>query len=300
MTTRRSALETLAMLAGGALVTPSVAPLIRAVASAQQHSGEPADEKTLQTLMNKAVAGTWEKKPMGELVSAVGLTFLGTPYLAHSLEAPGPERLIVNLQAFDCTTFFENTLVLSRCIKLGLHAFYQFKQQLQFVRYRSGVLYGYASRLHYFTDWVVDNGRRNVLRDVTRELGGIRKDRKINFMSTHVASYRQLSDSATLAKIKEIERQMSAREQYYVPKEIVGDNLRFLLPGDIIGITTSVEGLDVSHTGIAVVEEGIVKFLHAPLSGGSVEVTKGSLADYLAAHDQQTGIVVARPLDPAS
>lgn len=297
-TNRRSVLAKLALFAGGALVAPSIAPLLGSLVVAQEDSGASADENIFRELMNKAVQQGWDRRPIGEVVTAVGLSFLGAPYVAHSLEAPGSERLIVNLHAFDCTTFYESTLVLSRCIKLGRHEFDDFKRQLQFVRYRSGVLDGYPSRLHYFTDWVADNSRKNVVRDVTEELGGVRLKKHLDFMSTHVSAYRQLRDPGNLSKIIETEHQINAREQYYVPKNLVGGIQHKVQPGDIIGIMTSLEGLDASHTGMAIVDEGTVRFLHAPLSGGFVERSPHSLAEYLAGHAQQTGIVVARPLEP--
>ena len=287
------------MLGGSAFLVPSITPLIEAMARAQDNSGNPGDEKIFQALVKKAKDHVWERESMGALVEGVGLSFLGVPYIAHSLEAAGPERLIVNLRAFDCTTFYENTLVLSRCIKLRLYNFYEFKQQLQLVRYRSGVIDGYPSRLHYFIDWVADNMRKNIVRDVTTELGGIRMDKRIDFMSTHVSAYPLLSDDRNLAKIKAAERQINDREQYYIPKNQVAEIQHMIQPGDIIGITTSIDGLDASHTGIAVVDNGTVKFLHAPLSGGFVEQSPHSLAEYLANHTQQTGIIIARPLDPS-
>ncbi|HTR99403.1 MAG TPA: DUF1460 domain-containing protein, partial [Bacteroidota bacterium] len=63
---------------------------------------------------------------------------------------------------------------------------------------------------------------------------------------------------------------------------------------------TDVPGLDVTHTGIAVREGGVTKLLHAPNVGKQVQITSGSLAQYLAAHRAQSGIMVARPLDPSA
>jgi hypothetical protein len=113
-------------------------------------------------------------------------------------------------------------------------------------------------------------------------------------MSTHPESYRQLSNDSTLQSIREIERSLNQQPLFYVPK---GDIARVsaIQPGDIIGITTSIEGLDISHTGIAVLANGLVKYLHAPLSGGSVQISDGSLADYVMASKSRTGIMVARP-----
>ncbi len=71
-----------------------------------------------------------------------------------------------------------------------------------------------------------------------------------------------------------------------------------LRSGDIIAITTSIPGLDVSHTGMIAVKDGTPYYLHAPLSGGAVQLSQGSLASYLAGAGKQTGIIVARPMEP--
>ena len=69
--------------------------------------------------------------------------------------------------------------------------------------------------------------------------------------------------------------------------------------GDIIAITTSVPGLDISHTGIAVKEkDGMVYLLHAPDAGQKVQLTKEPLAKSLQAHPKQMGIVVLRAVEP--
>ena len=69
--------------------------------------------------------------------------------------------------------------------------------------------------------------------------------------------------------------------------------------GSLIGITTNVPGLDVSHTGIAVrLETGALHLLHAPDIGYKVQMTEKPLHDYLALHPKQTGIIVAEALEP--
>ncbi len=257
------------------------------------------DEKIFLQKMNVAAKEGLTSKPIGDVVAALGQSFIGTRYIAHSLEAPGKEHLVVNLRAFDCTTFMENCLVLARCVKLKIGSFEAYKRQLQLVRYRGGQIDGYPSRLHYLTDWVADNERKKVVMDVTTMMGGIRAGKVINFMSTHPAYYPQLSDAAYAAKIREAEKQLTARSYTYLPKEYVEDTLDKIRSGDIIGMATSKEGIDVSHTGLALRIGKTVKFLHAPLSGGFVQVSDGSLAEYLTHQEFLTGITVARPLDPA-
>ena len=120
----------------------------------------------------------------------------------------------------------------------------------------------------------------------------------INFMSEHRASYAQLADEGFVKTIRHQELMIGAREKYYIPKAILGESHGSIQPGDIIGITTSVEGLDISHTGIAVSMNGVIKYLHAPLSDGAVQISESSLSDYVALHKSQTGIMVVQPVEP--
>ena len=295
--TRRSFFQQLAALAGSSMIVPREAGKPVALARVLQAVGS-SDEDTCLRRFTLAVDHGLAEKPMGEIMVAVGMSFLGSPYRSNTLEVPGKERLVVNLQMFDCVTFVESTLALSRCIKRNNHTFDDFKRQLQFVRYRSGTIDGYPSRLHYFTDWVGDNQAKRVVKDVTRDIGGEPYRKAMNFMSTHKSLYRQLSEGANAEKIKAAETKISAREQYHIPKGRVAELQSNIRGGDIIALTTSIEGLDVSHAGLAIDSHGTVKYLHAPLTSGSVQLSEHSLADYLTAHEKQTGIIVARPLEP--
>jgi len=294
--TRRSFLVTLALGAGTGSALGAVArtPAFRIMAA------EMTDESICLQKFKLASSQSLAGKPMGNVMVAVGRSFLGTPYLAHALEAPGEERLIVNMRGLDCVTFCETTLALSRCINLGKTTFADYQQQLRLIRYRSGVIEGYPSRLHYFSDWIDDNEKKNVVRNVTREIGGSPFVKKLDFMSSHPSSYRQLAVAKILQAIKATEEEINGRSHSYLPKDAVASRQAAIKEGDIIGITTSIEGLDIIHTGMAIRVDGTLKYLHAPLSGGEVQITKLALPEYLASHKNQTGIMVARPLEPPS
>ena len=53
------------------------------------------------------------EKPICDVIAEIGKSFIGTNYLAHSLEAEGDEQLVINLTGLDCNTFLENSLVLA-------------------------------------------------------------------------------------------------------------------------------------------------------------------------------------------
>ncbi|HTP12810.1 MAG TPA: N-acetylmuramoyl-L-alanine amidase-like domain-containing protein [Bacteroidota bacterium] len=259
-----------------------------------------SDETICRSKFQIAVSKGWQKLPMGEVIVRVGETFLGTPYVANVLEVPGPERLVVNMRGLDCVTFYENSLVLARCLKKNKTTFEDYRHELEFIRYRGGKMDGYTSRLHYTSDYFYDNEKRGVFKLVARDLGGIPYVKTLNFMSTHPQQYRQIRESEdVLKKIKELEEEISARRPYYIPKEHVAEISDKLQDGDILGITTDVEGIDTSHTGICIRKNGELHFMHAPLAGKSVQISEKVLSGYLEGNKRQTGIMVARPLEPA-
>ena len=293
ITSRRNFIHQMAVLAGG-MAAPA---LVRDRGLGKEAS---SDEQICARKFALATKESLSQRAIGEVVVAIGVSFLGTPYVAKTLEQPGAEHLVINLHGLDCVTFVENTLALSRCVKLGTTTFEMYKHQLQRIRYRDGVIDGYASRLHYFSDWIDDNEKKGVLTNISTEIGGRVYEKKLGFMSSHPSSYKQLSDTSVLEKIRDRESAINARRHYYCPKEQLSAVEKKIEAGDIIGITTSIEGLDIIHTGIALRANGVLKYLHAPLSNGKVQISEVSLIEYLNSHQKHTGVMVARPLEPVS
>ncbi|HEX7118278.1 MAG TPA: N-acetylmuramoyl-L-alanine amidase-like domain-containing protein [Longimicrobiales bacterium] len=235
--------------------------------------------------------------PLGEIVARLGRTFVGTKYTPHTLEVDGPERLVVNLRELDCVTFVESTLAMARLIRDGEYDdFDAYKRELARIRYRGGVIDGYASRLHYFSDWIADGEAKGVVRNVTREIGGVSDAEPVDFMSTNSDAYRQLADPAVVDAIRRVEAEVSARARYFIPESRIADAAPRIRNGDIIAATSSIEGLDVAHTGIALWVDGRLHLLHAPLVGKSVEISELPLAERILDIDGQDGIMVARPV----
>ena len=232
----------------------------------------------------------------GEVMAAIGQTFVGTPYIPQTLELEGDERLIVNLRELDCVTYVENMLAIARVLRAGTPDYDSFKRELVRIRYRDGVLSGYASRLHYFSEWIADNEEKGIVEDVTLAIGGVRDPGQIDFMSRNAESYRQLEDPAVVDEIETIEATLSGRERYYIPQDEVHDVAENIRNGDIIAATSTLDGLDIAHTGLALWVDGTLHLMHAPLVGSVVEISELPLADRLIRIDAQDGIMVARPL----
>lgn len=263
------------------------------------------DEQLCKLKFDLAVSENLRSKPIADVIVGIGKSFIGTDYAAHTLESDGPEQLVINLHALDCVTFYENCVTLARCIKLNTTTFDDYKTQLQFLRYRDGKMTDYASRLHYTTDYWYNAEQKGILKVVTKDIFGeknvVQIQRPINFMTTHRDTYRQIaSDNAMFKKIKLMEDEINKRTDYFLPKgnlHLFADKVN---SGDLIGITTNITGMDISHTGVAVrLENGELHFMHAPNVGYKVQVTEAPLHEYLAKNSKQTGIIVARVNEPA-
>ena len=264
-----------------------------------------ADDSIFFARIALAKASQLDTLPIGERIVAVGKLFLGTPYVAGTLDIDSEqERLIVNLRGLDCVTFYENMLALARILrKYRNPTEKEFENELTFLRYRGGHVNGFHSRLHYSIDYFYDNEKKGVLKIVTRDVGlkyTKYDDRAINFMTTHRASYKQLvKNDAEYLSMLEIENDIHARKAfYYIPKENIAAVESRIQTGDILGITTNVPGLDCSHTGIAVRQsDGRIHFMHASSLKGQVIISEEPLAEYLTHSSHQTGIIVTRPLE---
>lgn len=234
--------------------------------------------------------------PIGDIIAYVGKSFLGTEYVANTLEINVEEQLVINFKGLDCVTFVENCLTFSRCISANKTTFDDFKSELQGIRYRDGKINGYASRLNYFCDWIYNNEQKGIVKNITKDIGGVIYDKTINFMSKHRKSYKQLARDDEYAMIVMCEQEINTRDYYYIPKKSISKVYDKLKTGDIIATTTAIEGLDVTHTGYVYKgDDGGTYFMHASSKYGEVIISKNSLADYISEDSKKTGIMVARP-----
>jgi hypothetical protein len=250
-------------------------------------------------LMEQARAEGWAGLPVGDIVGKVAMALRGTPYVGSTLELSDDRELCsVNLKGLDCVTLFENALDFARVLKKGGRTPEDLINEVTFTRYRGGKIGDYTSRLHYTTDWIHDNVDKGVVVDITPELpGAIVFDRVVDFMSTHPGSYRQLKAHPELVPvIARFERTINSRTMHYVPKARIADAEPMLKTGDIVGITTTIKGIDISHTGLCYRDDsGSLRFLHASLTHKEV-MLDARLSEYVSSVSKDTGIMVVRPL----
>jgi hypothetical protein len=237
----------------------------------------------------------------------VGELAIGTPYVANTLEAylraggspTREEPLTISLTRFDCVTLVESCLAVARASRQNKAepTWEQFGREVERMRYRHGTRGSYTSRLHYFSEWITDGERRGLVRDLGPSLGAVDDARPLRFMTEHRASYAALADDGVFAAIGRMERGLDDHPRKLIPTDriaAVSDRIR---TGDVLAFATSIPGLDVTHAAMAYRDDqNTLRVLHAPLSGGAVEVSARTLPDYVAAIRRSTGILVARPI----
>jgi hypothetical protein len=234
--------------------------------------------------------------PISDLVVKIGLSFLDTPYVAATLENGLDEKLVINLRQLDCTTFAESVLALARTVKMKKTDFVSFATELEKIRYRDGFRNQYPSRLHYFSEWILNNEKKGIVSGKANQ-NGVKCDKVINYMSTHPSDYPVLKEHTELIPaIAQQENELSGKGFMYFPKSDIPNLYRNLKHGDIIALTSSIDGVDVNHVGIIIRKGNEFHLLHAPLSGKKVLVSEGPITDFIKPASKNNGIIIARPV----
>ncbi len=258
------------------------------------------DIKIISSIFSSSFKKNLNDEPINEIIVEIGKSFLGTDYDAFALEKPESEQLVINLTGLDCTTYLENCLTFARCIKQNKTSLEEYKNELIKIRYRDGIINQYPSRLHYFSDWIYDNVKKGIVEDITKELGGEPIKFNVSFMSTHPENYKHLKNNPQFIPIiKQQENEINKREYCFITKEKVNLIDNQIQNGDLIAITTNLDGLDIGHIGIAVkMKDGKIHFMHAPLVGSKVQISQKPLSEYLLGIKKHTGIIVLKIKNP--
>ena len=308
---RRDVLKGAAAAAVAALALPGrrLAALDRGASLLGAHPRD-ADRERLAawTAALRAEGLARRDAPLGREAARVGELAVGSPYVPYTLEAylragGSPRRtepLTLSLTRFDCVSLVESCLAVARAAAADAHgssSWARFGREVERMRYRGGVRRGYASRLHYFSEWIADGERRGLVHDLGAELGGVDDARPLRFMTEHRGSYPALADAKVFGEIAAMERRLDGHARHLVPAERIAAVSDRIETGDVLAFATAIPGLDVTHSALAYRDaSGVLRVLHAPLSGGAVEVSRAPLPEYVSAIRHATGILVARPL----
>lgn len=234
---------------------------------------------------------------------------LTLPYVASTLEpdtlpadpASHVEPLVVRLDAVDCTTLVEYvTAALLAQAPMPDAQDSLFLHYLQSLRYRGGIRGNYATRKHYFSEWISDGEAQGLLDEVTASLPGSEPlHQPLYFMTRNVRFYPQLQACHLLQQtVREVEERLSAQTLHYIPSAQIHRAYPQLQHGDIVAFVTDTPGLDVQHVGFVWRPDAKAtpQLLHASSARKCVTLDDASLEDYALRVRHCIGIRIVRLL----
>lgn len=218
--------------------------------------------------VEQLLSKTKTQRSTGNRIDVLSRQFLGQPYKTNPLvgSADTPEVFVVSFDEFDCVTYVETILAMSRASSVD-----EFIEWLRKIRYEDGRV-AWERRNHYMTVWIRNNLRARAVRPVApRDVATVAKERTLNVVPG-------------LSPLK-------ARFEC-VPKPAVRKLAPHLQTGDLIFFASTRKHLDVFHGGIIVRDGDRLRVRHASRSRGSV--VEQDLNEFLKAN-RMAGVIVVRP-----
>ena len=284
--------------------------------SAQRTTGlTTADSKRFASLRFQFKEQKWQNLEVGDRIQAIAEQFLGEHYQANLLEQSSTEQPFISLHQFDCVLFLETILALTTVLSKNsdnteplLSSMLSISQSeselftaIQRYRYRDGKIDGYCSRLHYFSDWILDNQRRGNIDQIVQDPRSTILMRPLNFMSNNWQKYPPLVKNPALRDCiaqseTKISNQLKTSALRYIPTQELRSQQSKLRSGDLVGIVTNMNGLDVIHSGFLYRKHSKLQtgLIHASIRSG-IKISP-DLERYVMGVEGAIGIVVARPV----
>jgi hypothetical protein len=204
--------------------------------------------------------------PTAERIERISAHFLGLPYRANPLvgSADAPEIFVAALDAFDCVTYVETVWALALAENPR-----DFELQLRRLRYDSAEVL-WTKRNHYMTDWVRNNRRDGLAREIPLSGAPTVKARTLNAVPGLPPKRRRI---------------------HCYPRSLALRKRSKIEPGDMILFASTRPDLDVFHVGLVIKKDGRTLLRHASRSQGGV--VEQELADFFE-KNRMAGIIVAR------
>ena len=205
----------------------------------------------------------------GSRIEFLSRQFVGRPYTANALSgsAAAGEVFTASLDRFDCVTYDETVLALSRSSTID-----EFIDTLRKIRYDGG-RNEWKRRNHYMTGWIRKNTRLGAVRCFSTTICPVVKERILDLV----------------AGLPPIRTRFEC-----VPKRFIGRLGKQLETGDLIFFASTRKHLDVFHCGILVRGNDRLKMRHASRSRNGV--VEQDLDEFLKAN-RMAGVIVVRPTE---
>jgi len=208
----------------------------------------------------------------------------------------------LNLQEMDCVTFVESVLAMAytwhdlrnqRTTPEPDQVLARYARHLDTLRFYDGQVDLAHHRIQYFTDALRLQALQGRLVDVGQLAWGSAFEKPITYLSS---KWTHLRGKPEYAKLQQRERALSTSSRHYYPLDSLHRYEAIAQDGDVVGLTTTVPGLDVSHCGFITVDATCaLRFTHASSVAKQVVLAQ-PFREYLGTRTTITGLVVYRPV----
>ena len=205
----------------------------------------------------------------GSRIEFLSRLFLGRPYKINPLigSASTPEVFTASLDDFDCVTYIETVLALSRASSAD-----SFIQSLRRIRYDNGRI-EWNRRNHYMSRWIRNNARSGAVRPISSKVSPVVKERTLDVVP---------GLPPVRARFK------------CVPKSFIRRMAADVKTGDLIFFASTRPHLDIFHCGILVRDGDRLRMRHASRSRNGV--VEQDLDEFLK-NNRMAGVIVVRPVE---
>ena len=214
-------------------------------------------------------------QPVALRMESISRQFLGRPYVTNPLigSADTPEIFVAGFDGirsgFDCVTYVETVVA-----RAYAHNSKDYASFLRRLRYESGRV-DWKHRNHYMTNWIRNNARDGLVKQVHFGRAATTKQRLLNVVPGLPPKKQRFS---------------------CLPKRQFGKAAAGVQSGDLIFFASTRPHLDVYHCGVVIRDGERLLMRHATRSQGGV--VEQELSTFLKAN-RMAGVILARPIEPA-
>ena len=219
----------------------------------------------------------------GATAGKVAESFVGVPF-EEVTKNDSTGSLALRADAFDDMTFLNTVAAISRLsTSPGHKRINELERELENLSCRRGEEKGFASRMLYLSDWVVDNKARKNIIEETETYSDSFRTKSLDKVTHSREEYAALRDSAAYEDMKMVEMGFRTHKVPHLKREqaatgYVDEEMR---DGDIIVLLTPDASTDAAEIGFVRKREDGFHFIHPSASAGKVVEEKETLARYI-------------------
>lgn len=191
---------------------------------------------------------------------------------SESVEYDSLGTVMINLHSFDPVDFLSCVLSIAQTSALRQPTWRDYAKNLEKISRVKGEDTGFASKLKYGAQWIVDNVYRGNVKDMTEYFdGSVFKTRTLDHFTRNRDKYPALADSAIFESQRMIEMGYRSHKVPHMKKQTIANKnlLELFKPGDVIMMLSNDEYPDVFDIGIISLE-GEPHLIHIGLEEGKV------------------------------